>query len=153
LVAFKINGEAHSLNVDPQMPLLWLLRDRFNLTATKYGCGRGVCGACTVHVDGQPAFSCSIMVGDLDGKSITTLEGLSGVVAMAVQASWRTLDVVQCGYCQPGQIMTAVALLSQNRTPRDEDIAQAMDGNLCRCGTYQRIKAAIHAAAKLLEYK
>jgi isoquinoline 1-oxidoreductase alpha subunit len=132
------------------MPLLWALRDHANLTGTKFGCGKALCGACTVHVDGQPVRSCSTPVGSVGTAAITTIEGLGGPVAEAVQAAWRKLDVVQCGYCQSGQIMSAVALLSENRRPSDEDIDAAMNGNICRCGTYQRIRAAIHEAARAL---
>jgi isoquinoline 1-oxidoreductase subunit alpha len=132
------------------MPLLWALRDFVGLTGTKYGCGRALCGACTVHIDGQAARSCSIMVGDAMGKKITTIEAVSGPVADAVKSAWQKLDVVQCGYCQSGQIMSAITLLSGNKTPSNEDIDLGMEGNICRCGTYQRIRAAIHEAARAL---
>jgi isoquinoline 1-oxidoreductase alpha subunit len=145
-----INGQPHNLDVDPQMPLLWALRDRLDLTGTKFGCGRALCGACTVHIDGEAARSCSIMVGDAVGKRITTIEAVTGPVAAAVQGAWQRLDVVQCGYCQSGQIMSAITLLTANPRPTDADIDHSMAGNICRCGTYQRIRAAIHAAAASL---
>jgi isoquinoline 1-oxidoreductase alpha subunit len=132
------------------MPLLWALRDFLALTGTKYGCGRALCGACTVHINGQAARSCSIIVGRVAGKKITTIEGISGPIADAVTSAWQKLDVVQCGYCQSGQIMSAITLLESNKTPSDEDIDLSMEGNICRCGTYQRIRAAIHEAARLL---
>ena len=150
MITLNINGESHELNLDPKMPLLWAIRDRLNLTGTKFGCGHAVCGACTVHIDGQAARSCSIMVGEAAGKKITTIEGVSGKVADAVVEAWQKLNVVQCGYCQSGQIMSAITLLSENQQPSDEDITLSMDGNICRCGTYQRIREAIHRAAKSL---
>lgn len=150
MITLNINGESHELNLDPKMPLLWAIRDRLNLTGTKFGCGHAVCGACTVHIDGQAARSCSIMVGEAAGKKITTIEGVSGKVADAVVEAWQKLNVVQCGYCQSGQIMSAITLLSENQQPSDEDITLSMDGNICRCGTYQRIREAIHQAAKSL---
>jgi isoquinoline 1-oxidoreductase alpha subunit len=150
MVALNINGRAVEFNVDPRMPLLWAIRDFAGLTGTKYGCGRALCGACTVHMDGDAARSCSIMVGDAVGKKITTIEGVSGSLADAVKAAWQRLDVVQCGYCQSGQIMSAITLLTGNKKPTDEDIDLGMEGNVCRCGTYQRIRAAIHEAAQSL---
>jgi isoquinoline 1-oxidoreductase alpha subunit len=147
MVALTINKTQHDLDVDPDMPLLWAIRDHANLTGTKFGCGAALCGACTVHIDGQPVRSCVTPVGEAAGKQITTIEGLDGKVAGAVQAAWQRLDVVQCGYCQSGQIMSAVGLLSDNKKPTDADIDAAMDGNVCRCATYVRIRAAIHAAA------
>ena len=147
MVALTINKTKHDIDVDPDMPLLWAIRDHANLTGTKFGCGVALCGACTVHIDGQPVRSCVTPVSDAAGKQITTIEGLEGKVAGAVQAAWQRLDVVQCGYCQSGQIMSAVGLLSENKTPTDADIDAAMDGNVCRCATYVRIRAAIHAAA------
>ena len=150
MVTLKINGKEQDVDVDPQMPLLWALRDHLNLTGTKYGCGRALCGACTVHVDGQPMRSCSIPVSGVAGKSITTIEAVDGKVAVAVKQAWQRLDVVQCGYCQSGQIMSAIALLSTNKAPSDADIDAGMAGNICRCGTYVRIRAAIHEAARVL---
>jgi isoquinoline 1-oxidoreductase alpha subunit len=150
MITLNINGESHELDVNPQMPLLWAIRDRLNLTGTKFGCGHAMCGACTVHIDGQAARSCSIMVGEAAGKKITTIEGVSGPVAEAVTKAWQDLDVVQCGYCQSGQIMSAITLLSENKKPTDDDINLSMDGNICRCGTYVRIREAIHEAARKL---
>jgi len=150
MVSLTINSSPHQLDVDPDMPLLWAIRDHANLTGTKFGCGAGLCGACTVHLDGEPVRACQTPVGDAAGKNITTIEGLDGRVAGAVQAAWKKLDVVQCGYCQPGQIMSAVGLLSQNNRPSDADIDTAMDGNVCRCATYVRIRAAVHEAAREL---
>jgi isoquinoline 1-oxidoreductase alpha subunit len=150
MVSLTINSSAHQLDVDPDMPLLWAIRDHANLTGTKFGCGAGLCGACTVHLDGEPVRACQTPAGDAVGKNITTIEGLDGRVAGAVQAAWKKLDVVQCGYCQPGQIMSAVGLLSKNNKPSDADIDTAMDGNVCRCATYVRIRAAIHEAAREL---
>jgi len=150
MLTLDINGRSHQIDADPDMPLLWAIRDHANLTGTKFGCGKALCGACTVHVDGQAVRSCSLPAGDAQGRKIVTIEGLDGRVAEAVQASWRKLDVVQCGYCQSGQIMSAIALLSENRTPSEDDINNAMDGNICRCGTYVRIKAAIQDAAQSL---
>jgi isoquinoline 1-oxidoreductase alpha subunit len=132
------------------MPLLWAIRDKLNLTGTKFGCGHAMCGACVVHLDGEAARSCSIMVGEAAGKRITTIEGVSGPVAEAVTRAWQSLDVVQCGYCQSGQIMSAIVLLNENKNPTDEDINVGMEGNICRCGTYVRIRRAIHQAAKAL---
>jgi isoquinoline 1-oxidoreductase subunit alpha len=145
-----VNGATHEVDADPDMPLLWVLRDRLDKTGTKYGCGIAQCGACTVHLDGQPVRACQTRIGDVGEAQITTIEGVSGRVAEAVQGAWRKLDVVQCGYCQSGQIMSAIGLLSTNPKPSDSDIDGAMDGNICRCGTYQRIRAAIHEAARSL---
>ena len=150
MITLSVNGTTHRVDADPDMPLLWALRDHLNLTGTKFGCGIAQCGACTVHVDGMPVRSCQLRVGDVGSGRITTVEGVSGKVAEAVQAAWRSLDVVQCGYCQSGQIMSAIGLLEQNQKPTDADINAAMDGNICRCGTYGRIRAAIHDAAKSL---
>lgn len=147
MVTLTINGVAHQLDVDPDMPLLWAIRDHLNLTGTKYGCGIAQCGACTVHLDGQPVRACQTPVGAVGDMKVTTIEGASGRVAEVVQAAWRKLDVVQCGYCQSGQIMSAIGLLTENPKPSNADIDAAMDGNICRCGTYQRIRAAIHEAA------
>jgi isoquinoline 1-oxidoreductase alpha subunit len=147
----NVNGEEHDLaGVDRNMPLLWALRDRLELTGTKYGCGRAQCGACTVHVNGEAVRSCSMLMRDAEGKRVVTIEAVSGPVADAVRAAWQRLDVVQCGYCQSGQIMTAISLLSSIKRPTDADIDAAMDGNICRCGTYQRIRKAIHEAARAL---
>lgn len=148
MVALTINKTRHDIDVDPDMPLLWAIRDHVNLTGTKFGCGAGLCGACTVLLDGEPTRACQTQVSDAAGKQITTIEGLEGRVATAVQSAWQRLDVVQCGYCQSGQIVSAVGLLSQNAKPTDADIDSAMDGNVCRCATYVRIRAAIHAAAR-----
>ena len=145
-----LNGKSTQVQAEPDTPLLWLLRGELKLTGTKFGCGMALCGACTVHVDGQPVRGCVTPLASAEGKAVTTIEGISGPVARAVQAAWLKLDVVQCGYCQSGQIMSAVALLTQNRKPSDADIDAAMSGNQCRCGTYPRIRAAIHDAAKAL---
>ena len=151
MITLEINGARHELDADPAMPLLWALRDLAGLTGTKYGCGMSLCGACTVHLDGQPVRSCITPVSAAAGRKIVTIEGVGqGRVAGAVQEAWRRLDVVQCGYCQSGQIMSAVALLEHNRAPSDADIDNAMAGNICRCATYVRIRAAIHEAAKSL---
>jgi isoquinoline 1-oxidoreductase alpha subunit len=150
MVKLSINGTVKELDVDPDMPLLWAIRDHLDLTGTKFGCGQALCGACTVHLDGQPIRSCQTRIGDVGDGKITTIEGASGKVAEAVQAAWRELDVVQCGYCQSGQIMSAIGLLSSTPKPTDADIDSAMEGNICRCGTYQRIRAAIHDAANRL---
>jgi isoquinoline 1-oxidoreductase alpha subunit len=147
----NVNGEERDLvAVDRGTPLLWVLRDDLKLTGTKYGCGRAQCGACTVHVNGEAVRSCSLAVRDAAGKRIVTIEGVSGRIADAVRAAWQRLDVAQCGYCQSGQIMTAITLLARNRRPSDADIDAAMDGNICRCGAYIRIRKAIHAAARAL---
>lgn len=151
MVAFTLNGEARSLDVDPQMPLLWAIRDVIGLTGTKFGCGMAQCGACTVHIDGVATRSCQTTVADVEGVTVTTIEGLSGKVGETVQAVWAELDVPQCGYCQSGQIMSAAALLTDTPKPGDDDIDAAMSGNLCRCATYHRIRAAIHQAADRLE--
>lgn len=145
-----INGKTHSVDADPDMPLLWVLRDHLAMTGTKFGCGVAQCGACTVHIDGQPVRSCQTPISAAEGMKITTIEGLAGPVATAVQTAWTKLDVPQCGYCQSGQVMAAVALLTENKKPTDADIDSAMAGNLCRCATYQRIRAGIHDAAKAL---
>jgi isoquinoline 1-oxidoreductase alpha subunit len=147
----NVNGEERDLGaVDGGTPLLWVLRDQLNLTGTKYGCGRAQCGACTVHVNGEAVRSCSLAVRDAAGRQIVTIEAVSGRIAEAVRAAWRRLDVAQCGYCQSGQIMTAITLLASNRRPTDADIDAAMDGNICRCGAYVRIRKAIHLAARAL---
>jgi isoquinoline 1-oxidoreductase alpha subunit len=149
-VSFTLNGKAVQLNVPDDMPLLWAIRDIVGLTGTKFGCGVAQCGACTVHVDGEPVRSCSLPVADAKGKKVTTIEGIASRPAKAVQAAWQKLDVPQCGYCQSGQIMSAAALLEKNARPSDEDIDNAMSGTICRCATYHRIRAAIPAAAKSL---
>jgi isoquinoline 1-oxidoreductase alpha subunit len=146
-IEFNLNGKAQSLDVDPDMPLLWAIRDIAGLTGTKYGCGKALCGSCTVHVDGDPVRSCAFPVSAAAGMSVTTIEGLSPDGDHPVQKAWRELNVPQCGYCQSGQIMSAVALLERNPKPSDGEIADAMSGNICRCGTYTRIRKAIHRAA------
>ena len=143
----NVNGKQLTVDVEPEMPLLWVLRDELNLTGTKFGCGIAMCGACTVHVDGQPTRSCVIPVSAVAGKKITTIEGLSRDGSHPVQRTWVKLQVPQCGYCQSGMIMAAAALLAQNKSPSDADIEAAMT-NLCRCGTYVRVREAIHVAAK-----
>ena len=151
MIQLNVNGNPQQLDVAPDTPLLWALRDTLQLTGTKYGCGEALCGACTVLVDGSPMRSCSVPVSAVAGRKVTTIEAVDKQrIGKVVQAAWRKLDVVQCGYCQSGQIMSAVALLSQNRKPSDTDIDNAMSGNLCRCATYVRIRAAIHEAAKAL---
>ena len=147
VVSLNVNGHAHKVEADPDTPLLWVIRDDIGLTGTKFGCGVAQCGACTVHVDGQPARSCVTPATAVAGRKVTTIEGLQSKAAKAVQQAWIAHDVVQCGYCQSGQIMSATALLEQNPQPSDEDIDHAMAGNICRCATYVRIRAAIHAAA------
>jgi isoquinoline 1-oxidoreductase subunit alpha len=149
-VSLNVNGHAHHVQADPQTPLLWVLRDEIGLTGTKYGCGVAQCGACTVHVDGQAMRSCVAPVATVAGRKVTTIEGLQSRAAKAVQKAWVEHDVVQCGYCQSGQIMSATVLLEQNPRPTDEDIDLAMAGNICRCATYVRIRAAIHAASATL---
>ncbi|MEO8752389.1 MAG: (2Fe-2S)-binding protein [Casimicrobiaceae bacterium] len=149
-ITININGASRDFDGDPQTPLLWVIRDEAGLTGTKFGCGIAQCGACTVHVDGQPLRSCSAPVAAVAGRKVTTIEGLTSPAAKAVQNAWVALDVVQCGYCQSGQIMSATALLEQKPRPSDADIDRAMSGNICRCATYQRIRAAIHAASKQL---
>jgi isoquinoline 1-oxidoreductase alpha subunit len=149
-VSFTLNGMAVQHDGDPAMPLLWFVRERQQLTGSKFGCGVAMCGACTMHLDGTPIRTCITPVSAVEGKSVTTIEGLSTPAAHAVQQAWRELDVVQCGYCQSGQIMAATALLTHNAAPTDADIDAAMRGNLCRCATYHRIRAAIHTAAKTL---
>lgn len=143
----NVNGKTRSLDVDGDTPLLWALRDELNLTGTKYGCGKALCGACTVHVDGVPVRSCSYPISAAAGKAITTIEGLNAPIALAVQQAWVDLQVPQCGYCQSGQVMSAVALLQKKPQPTDADIDAAMSGHICRCGTYQRIRAAIKQVA------
>ena len=148
-ITLTVNGARRVLDVDPATPLLWVLRDDLGLTGAKYGCGIGACGACTIHVDGNATRACSLPASAAVGKRLTTIEGLAGGGAHPVQQAWVEEDVAQCGYCQPGQIMTACALLAANPRPTDSQIDGAMSGNLCRCGTYQRIRKAIHRAAEL----
>jgi len=147
-ITFTVNGRQQSVDVAPQMPLLWVLRDNLGMTGTKFGCGMGLCGACTVHIDGQASRSCSTPISNVAGKRVTTIEGLSADGSHPVQKAWVEADVPQCGYCQPGQIMSAAALLSSKPKPTDAEIDSAMRGNICRCGTYQSIRAAIHRAAQ-----
>jgi len=149
MIKLKVNGADRQFDGDPEMPLLWYLRDEINLKGTKFGCGMGLCGACTVHVDGQPTRSCFTPVSAVVNKSVTTIEGISPDGSHPVQVAWQELDVPQCGYCQAGQIMSACALLAKTPKPTDPQIDSAMNGNLCRCGTYLRIRAAIHKAADL----
>jgi len=149
MITLNLNGRNTTLDVDGDMPLLWVLRDIVGLTGTKYGCGMALCGACTVHVEGSPVRSCVTPVSAASGKRVTTIEGLSSDNSHPVQRAWIELDVPQCGYCQSGQIISAAALLAQTPQPSDADIDAAMAGNICRCGTYQRIRAAIHRAAAL----
>jgi len=151
MIKLNVNGKQVKVDVDPDTPLLWVLRDTLQLTGTKFGCGQALCGACTVHLDGQPVRSCSLPVSAAVGQKVTTIEAADAEkVGKAVQDAWRKLDVVQCGYCQSGQMMSAIALLRDNKTPSDADIDTAMSGNLCRCATYVRIRAAIHEAAQML---
>lgn len=150
MIKFMLNGESVSFDGDPQMPLLWFVRDIQNMTGSKFGCGVGMCGACTMHLNGAPIRSCSTPVSVAQGATVTTIEGLVSAQAKAVQEAWQKLDVVQCGYCQSGQIMSATALLEGNAKPTDSDINMAMQGNICRCATYHRIRAAIHDAADRL---
>lgn len=151
MLSLTINGETHEVDADPDMPLLWVIRDLVGLTGTKFGCGAALCGACTVHLDGQPVRACATPASAAVGSEVTTIEGISGREAEAVRTAWRAFDVPQCGYCQSGQIMTTVALLSEVPRPTDADIDGALTGNICRCSTYHRIRAAVHEAARLLE--
>ena len=147
MVSLWVNGTSHRLEVDPDTPLLWVIREQLGLTGTKFSCGKAHCGACTVHVDGEATLSCVTPVGDVAGKHIVTIEGLRGALANSLRRAWIEGEVSQCGYCQPGQIMSAAALLSSNRNPSDADIDAVMSGVLCRCGTYQAIRRAIHRIA------
>ena len=149
ITRFKVNGKSAELQIDPRTPLLWVLREQLGLTGTKFGCGMALCGACTVHIDGQAVRSCVTPVSAVANKEITTIEGLSHDRSHPVQRAWLQVQVPQCGYCQPGQMMSAAALLAVSANPTDADIDDAMAGNLCRCGTYARIRKAIHVAAEL----
>jgi len=149
-ITVNINGATHTVDIEPETPLLWVLRDNLGLTGTKYGCGIAACGACTVHLDGQPTRSCVTPISAVAGKQVTTIEGLSKDSTHAVQRAWVEIGVPQCGYCQSGQIMSAAALISRRKDPTDAEIDAAMDGNLCRCGTYLRIRQAIRRAAALV---
>ena len=146
--SFTVNGKTHRFDGDPEMPLLWYLRDLAGLTGTKFGCGMALCGACTVHIDGEAARACVTPMASIEGRAVTTIEGLSAQGTHPVQVAWRELNVAQCGYCQGGQIMQAASLLKANPKPTDQDIDAAMNGNICRCGTYPRIRAAIKRAAQ-----
>jgi aerobic-type carbon monoxide dehydrogenase small subunit (CoxS/CutS family) len=146
-ISFTLNGKPRTVDVSPDMPLLWVLRDTLDMTGTKFGCGMALCGACTVHINGEATRSCITQISSVAGKKVTTIEGLSTDGSHPVQQAWMEEDVPQCGYCQSGQIMSAVALLSKKANPTDADIDDAMSGNICRCGTYQRIRKAIHRAA------
>ena len=152
MVTLRVNGKVQKLRIDPETPLLWVLRDHLGLTGTKFSCGIAECGACTVHVNGKPTLSCVTPVEEVNGKEITTIEGIKGEVAEALRRAWIEEDVPQCGYCQPGQIMTAAALLTSNNSPTDAEINDTMSGVLCRCGTYQEIRNAIHLAIKEISH-
>ena len=151
MVKLSVNGQSVSTDAASETPLLWVIRDHLGMTGTKFGCGAGLCGACTVHIDGAATRSCQTPLSAVEGKSVTTIEGISADRSHAVQKAWLEIDVPQCGYCQSGQIMSAVALLKSNPSPSDADIDSAMSGNICRCGTYPRIRKAIHRAAELLK--
>lgn len=148
MISFTVNGEARAVDVTPETPLLWVLRDHLGLTGTKFGCGIAQCGACIVHVDGQPVNACVTPVGSVADKSVTTIEGLAGDIGAALQQAWIAEQVPECGYCQSGQLMAAAALLAENAQPTDQQIDAAMDRVLCRCGTYNRVRRAIHRAAR-----
>ena len=150
MISLTVNGKAYKADVEPDTPLLWVLRDALGLTGTKFGCGISQCGACTVHVNGEPVRSCSTPVAEVAGKRVTTIEGLSPDSNHPLQKAWIAEEVPQCGYCQSGQLMSAAALLAKNRSPTDGDIDKAMSGNICRCGTYNRIRKAIHAASAMM---
>ena len=152
MLTLRVNGKVQKLKVDPETPLLWVLRDHLGLTGTKFSCGIAECGACTVHVNGEAILSCVTPVGEVNGNEITTIEGIKGRVAEVLQKAWVEEDVPQCGYCQPGQIMTAAALLTSNTSPTDAEINDTMSGVLCRCGTYQEIKNAIHRVIKEINH-
>jgi isoquinoline 1-oxidoreductase subunit alpha len=149
MLAFRVNGQPVDVDVDPTTPLLWVLRDSLGLTGTKFGCGMAQCGACTVHIDGEAVRSCVTPASRASGKQVTTVEGLSADLTHPLQQAWLEFDVPQCGYCQSGQLMSAAILLAENSAPTDTDIDQAMSGNICRCGTYPRIRRAIHRAAEI----
>ncbi len=150
MISVNINGRIEQIDAPPDMPLLLALRDILQMRGSKYGCGISQCGACTVHVDGKPSRGCQLAIGDLGNARVTTIEGLNSRIGEAVRTAWQKLDVVQCGYCQSGQMMSAAALLASRPKPTDKEIDDAMDGNICRCGTYLRIRAAIHLAAELI---
>lgn len=150
MVRFTLNGNQQDIDAEPDLPLLWAVRDVIGLTGTKFGCGQALCGACTVLIDGQPSRSCQTALSDVDSRSVTTIEGASGRIAEAVQKAWVGLDVPQCGYCHSGLILATIALLNENKAPSDADIDNALSGNLCRCATYHRIRAAVHEAARAL---
>ncbi len=152
-ISFVLNGKPQTVDVSPEMPLLWVLRDTLAMTGTKFGCGMALCGACTVHIEGKAARSCVTPVSAVSGKKVITIEGLSSDASHPVQKAWMEINVPQCGYCQPGQIMSAVALLATKSAPTDAEIDDAMSGNICRCGTYQRIRKAVHRAAELQSSK
>ena len=152
MITLRVNGKVKKLKVDPETPLLWVLRDHLGLTGTKFSCGIAECGACTVHVNGEPILSCVTPVGEVNGEEITTIEGIKGKIAEVLQKTWIEEDVPQCGYCQPGQIMTAAALLTSNTSPTDADIYNTMSGVLCRCGTYQEIRNAIHRVIREINH-
>ncbi|SON53590.1 Isoquinoline 1-oxidoreductase subunit alpha [Hartmannibacter diazotrophicus] len=151
MIKLKINGTEREIDADEDTPLLWALRDEFDMTGTKFGCGVGLCGACTVHLDGVAVRGCQTAIGDVGASEVTTIEGIAGKAAEAVKAAWVDLQVPQCGYCQSGQIMSATALLTDNPKPSDDDIVTAMDGNACRCATYVRIHAAVKRASEMME--
>lgn len=150
MVEMNLNGKLQAVDAEGEMPLLWALRDVLGLTGTKYGCGQALCGACTVLIDGVPSRACQTTLADVAGRKITTIEGAGGKIAEAVINAWVKLDVPQCGYCQSGQVMATIALLNDNKTPSDADIDAALSGNICRCATYARIRAAVHEAARTL---
>jgi isoquinoline 1-oxidoreductase subunit alpha len=150
MISVTVNGTPTKIDADPRIPLLWALRDVLNMTGTKYGCGIAACGACTVHIDGVATRSCQTAIGDVGAGKVTTIEGIDSAAAKAIQAAWAELEVPQCGYCQSGQIMSAVALLTENKNPSDADIDSAMSGNICRCAAYVRIKQGIQLAAKTM---
>ncbi|MGL4490148.1 MAG: (2Fe-2S)-binding protein [Rhizobiaceae bacterium] len=151
MTSFTLNGKVQEVAADPEMPLLWALREVVGLTGTKFGCGQALCGACTVLIDGVPSRSCQTLLSDVAGMAVVTIEGVEGKVAEAVQQVWTEMDVPQCGYCQSGQVVATVALLTENKKPSDADIDAALSGNICRCNSYHRIRGAVHEAAKRLE--